>query len=75
MSRARSRDGAVMDDFSPGGGSRFLDIAVAILLAAMALYGAVLILQAIWVWLCIGLAVAGLVAGAVLFFLHAFRRW
>lgn len=35
-------------------GGRILDLALAIFFAAMALYGAVLIVQAIWVWLCIG---------------------
>lgn len=34
---------------------------VAILLAAMALYGAVLLIQSIWPWLVIGLAVVGAV--------------
>jgi hypothetical protein len=33
----------------------------AILLAAMALYGAVLLIQCIWPWLVIGLAVVGAV--------------
>lgn len=33
--------------------SRLVDVCVALLLAAMALYGAVAILQAIWIYLCI----------------------
>lgn len=45
-------------------GSRILNACIAALLGAMALYGAVVILQAIWVYLCIGLAVAGV--GALL---------
>jgi hypothetical protein len=38
-------------------GGRILDLALAIFFAAMALYGAVLIVQAIWIWLCVGAAV------------------
>ena len=38
-------------------GGRILDLALAVFFAAMALYGAVLILQAIWIWLCVGAAV------------------
>ena len=34
-------------------GSRFTDICVGLLLGCMALYGAVAILRAIWVYLCI----------------------
>lgn len=34
-------------------GSRFTDICVGLLLGCMALYGAVTILQAIWMYLCI----------------------
>lgn len=34
-------------------GSRFTDICVGLLLGSMALYGAVAILQAIWIYLCI----------------------
>ena len=43
-------------------GSRWLDVCVSVLLGAMALYGAVLIVQAIWVWLCIGMAVIASIA-------------
>lgn len=43
-------------------GSRFVDICVTLLFGAMALYGTVLILQAIWIWLCLGAAVAGICA-------------
>ncbi|MDQ6525554.1 hypothetical protein RB608_18185 [Nocardioides sp. LHD-245] len=62
-----------MDDFSRG--SRFLDTAVGLLLAAMALYGAVLILQAIWAWLCVGLAVCGILAAIALLIRREYRRW
>lgn len=41
-------------------GSRITDFCVGLLLACMALYGAVAILQAIWVYLCILVAVIGI---------------
>ena len=49
-------------------GSRLLDGCVAVLLGAMALYGAVQIVQAIWLPLCLLFAVVGLrlVGGDVL---------
>lgn len=64
-----------MDDLSPGGGRRLLDVAITVLLASMALYGAVLILQAIWVWLCIGLAVIACVAGLALLLRRSGSPW
>ena len=42
-----------------------------ILLAAMALYGAVLLIQCIWPWLVVGLAIAG----AVILIGWAVMRW
>lgn len=40
-------------------GSRFIDICLGLLLGCMALYGAVAILRAIWIYLCILAAVVG----------------
>lgn len=48
---------AGMSDDPRAVGSRLLDLALAVFFASMALYGAVLILQAIWIWLCVGAAV------------------
>ncbi len=48
-------------------GSRILDACITLLLASMALYGTVLIVQAIWIYLCIALAVIGLIVGIVWF--------
>lgn len=56
-------------------GSRLLDVAVGVLLAATALYGAVAIVQSIWVFLCIALAVVAVVWLAAWFFVSRFRRW
>lgn len=52
-------------------GTRLFDACIAILLGALALYGAVLLVQAIWPWL-LGLAV--IVVGALLWSLRQ-RRW
>ncbi|MFT4011299.1 MAG: hypothetical protein QM655_14790 [Nocardioidaceae bacterium] len=41
-------------------GSRFTDICVGLLLGCMALYGAIAILKAIWIYLCILVAVIGI---------------
>lgn len=56
-------------------GSRFIDICVGLLLGCMALFGAVAILQAIWVYLCILAAVAG--TGALIWRLinTRYRGW
>lgn len=40
-------------------GGRVVDACVGLLLAAMALYGAISILQAIWLYLCIVVLVVG----------------
>lgn len=52
-----------------------LDGCVALLLAAMALWGALEIIQAIWVYLCILLAVVGIVGVIGWIILRQFRRW
>lgn len=39
---------------------RLFDACIGVLVAAMALYGAVYILQAIWLWLCLIAAVVGI---------------
>ena len=56
-------------------GSRLVDLCVGLLLAAMALYGAVAILKAIWIYLCILVAV--IVLGVLLFRLvnARYRGW
>lgn len=52
-----------------------LDTCVALLLAAMALWGALEIIRAIWVYLCILLAVIGIVGAIGWVILRQFRRW
>jgi len=64
-----------MDDRSFRIGARLLDLCIAILLGAMALYGAVLIIQAIWKPLCIMLAVVGLFSASAWFISARIRRW
>ncbi len=56
-------------------GSRFTDLCVGLLLACMALYGAVAILQAIWIYLCILAAVIGI--GALIWWRisRTYRGW
>ncbi|MGW5309739.1 hypothetical protein ACWEQ0_07665 [Nocardia thailandica] len=56
-------------------GSRLLDVCVGLLLAAMALYGAVSILKAIWVHLCIIAFVAGVGAFVWWRISTRFRGW
>lgn len=56
----------------PGGLSgQLLSVCVTILVAAMALYGAVYILREIWVPLCITMAAISIVSGGILLY----RRW
>lgn len=52
-----------------------LDGCVALLLGAMALWGALEIIQAIWVYLCILLAVVAIIAGVAFVIARHFRRW
>lgn len=52
-------------------GSRFVSLCASVFIGAMALYGAVLIIQEIWVWLC-GMAA---VAGVAWLLWARFRRW
>lgn len=54
--------------------TRLVDACIALLLAAMALYGAVLLIQEVWVWLCAGLGVVVVVAGIV-WLVRARSRW
>ncbi len=56
-------------------GNRFLDVCVALLLGAMALYGAVQIIQAIWVWLCILVAIVGTAALTWKLLYTRYRGW
>ena len=53
-------------------GSRVVDACVGLLLACMALYGAVAILQAIWIYLCI---IAFLVGAGALVWWRIARRY
>jgi hypothetical protein len=55
--------------------SRVFDFCVGILLAAMALAGAVMVIRAIWVPLCITLLVALALGGGLWFFMMRLRRW
>ncbi|MFV3114245.1 hypothetical protein [Gordonia amicalis] len=60
----------------PGGlGGRLLDVCVTILVAAMALYGAVYLLREIWVPLCITLATVVIVGGGGLLVYRRWRGW
>jgi hypothetical protein len=56
-------------------GSRLFDVCIGVLLAAMALWGAVTILQAIWVWLCVGALVVGLGALVWRWIASRYRGW
>ena len=56
-------------------GNRLLDFCLTILLAAMVLWGAVAVLRAIWAWLCVGLAVMGVLALSGWIIWRRFRRW
>lgn len=64
-----------MSDYHRGYASRVLDFCVGTLLAAMALYGAVQVISAIWVPLCITVFVVAVVALIVWFFLVRERRF
>ena len=60
----------------PGGiGSRFMNLCVGLLLAAMALYGAVAIIKMIWVPLCIVVSAIATASGVAWFFIARNRRW
>lgn len=60
----------------PGGiGSRFINLCISLLLAAMALYGAVAIIKSIWVPLCIVVAVVAIPSGVAWYFFARNRRW
>lgn len=50
---------------------RLVGWCLAVLLGAMALYGAVQIIRCIWPWLAVGLAVLGMVASTA----WLVRRW
>lgn len=62
---------------SPGRGvaNRLLEACFSLLLAALALYGAVIIIEAIWVQLCIILAVAGLLGFVGWWLWQRFSSW
>lgn len=56
-------------------GGRFTDLCVGLLLASMALYGAVAIFRSIWIYLCILVAVVGLVALVWRLVATRYRGW
>jgi len=65
-----------VSDSEPGKlGSRLFDACVAVLLAAMALWGAVQIIASIWLALCVGLAVVGVLGLSLWIIFSRFRRW
>lgn len=60
----------------PGGlGGRLLNACIATFVSAVALYGAIYILQAIWVPLCITIATVAIVGGSCALIYRHFRRW
>lgn len=62
------------EDFSRPG-SRIVDAGVGIFIAAMALYGAVWIIKAIWVWLCILIFTGAVLSLGVWLVLRRLQRW
>lgn len=56
-------------------GGRITDLCVGLLLAAMALYGAVAILKAIWIYLCILVAVVAIGVLLVRVLNTRYRGW
>lgn len=56
-------------------GSRITDLCVGLLLAAMALNGAVAILKAIWIYLCILVAVVAIGALLIRVLNTRYRGW
>ncbi|MCF8785258.1 hypothetical protein [Rhodococcus ruber] len=64
-----------MSDGSRGLGGRLLNVCIAILVSAMALYGAIYILRMIWVPLCITLATLAIIGGLSTLMYRHFRGW
>lgn len=64
-----------MSSDSQGWASRVFDLCVGILLAAMALYGAVQVVRAVWVPLCLTILVVVVLGLAAWFFVARFRRY
>lgn len=56
-------------------GSRMFDACVAVLVAGMALWGAVQIIASIWLALCVGALVVLSLAGATWYFIARTRRY
>jgi len=54
---------------------QLVDIAIVAFIASAALYGAVLLIQAIWIWLISGVAVFASIAIAVWIARMRFGRW
>ncbi len=64
-----------MSDYHRGYASRVFDFCVGTLLAAMALYGAVQVIAAVWVPLCITVFVVAVVAFTIWFCFVRARRF
>lgn len=64
-----------MSGDSGGVGGRLLNASLALFLAAMALYGAISIIQSIWVPLCIVLAIVVAIGGVGWVIHRRVRRW
>lgn len=64
-----------MSGDSGGVGGRLLNTSMGLLLAAMALYGAIAIVQSIWVPLCIVVAIVVTIGGVGWAIHRRIRRW
>lgn len=64
-----------MSGDSGGVSGRLLNASLGLLLAAMALYGAIAIIQSIWVPLCIVLAIVVTIGGVGWVIHRRIRRW
>lgn len=64
-----------MSDGPGGVGGRVLNACIAVFVGAMALYGAIYILRAIWVPLCITLATVAIISSGIALVYRHFRRF
>jgi hypothetical protein len=56
-------------------GSRLVDACIGVFVASVALYGAVKLIQAVWVWLAVLIFIGAALAGITWVILARFRRW
>lgn len=56
-------------------GRRLIGACIGVFIGAMALYGAVKLIQAVWVWLAVLVFVSAVLVGIVRLVLARFRRW